>query len=159
MNTSFRAGSWYRDPYRWLVIAFPLAAVVSGLTTAVLAIRSFDGMVVDDYYKQGLEINRVLRRDARARVLNLGAEVRWDSTRGILAITLLGAADPSTLPTTLSVDLVYATRAGRDRHLLAQAIGHHRYVVSTGDLAPGHWYVHLASADWRITNSMHVEQH
>ena len=49
---------WYREFYVWLVIFFPVLAIVAGFYTLKLAIESDDGLVEDDYYKQGIEINR-----------------------------------------------------------------------------------------------------
>ncbi len=51
---------WYREPYVWLLIAIPACAVVAGFVTLALAIATDDGLVVDDYYWQGKQINRVL---------------------------------------------------------------------------------------------------
>ena len=44
----------------------PAVAVVCGAVMLWLAITSYDGLVSDDYYKEGLAINQVLRRDKRA---------------------------------------------------------------------------------------------
>ena len=47
-----------------------------GLITLWLAITSFDGLVADDYYKQGLAINQTLARADAAQELRLVG--RWD---------------------------------------------------------------------------------
>ena len=52
-----KTNRWYREPIMWLVIAFPLTAVIVGFVSLALAIRSDDGMVEDDYYKQGMTIH------------------------------------------------------------------------------------------------------
>ena len=49
---------WYRHPWPWLLISGPAIVVVAGVVTAVIAHRSDDGMVVDDYYKRGLLVNK-----------------------------------------------------------------------------------------------------
>ena len=41
--------------------------IVAGVYTTVLAFTSSDGLVADDYYKQGLAINKTLKREERAR--------------------------------------------------------------------------------------------
>ena len=58
-------------------MAGPATVVVAGLITAWLAFHGEDGLVVDDYYKQGLAINQTLgRRDASAHAGRLGPDRR-----------------------------------------------------------------------------------
>ena len=45
--------------------------IVAGVYTTVLAFTSSDGLVADDYYKQGLAINKTLKREERARALDM----------------------------------------------------------------------------------------
>ena len=66
------ATPWYRQRWPWFLIALPASAVIGSAITAVLAVRTFDGPVAADYYKQGLAINHAgtarwaaLRRDVR----------------------------------------------------------------------------------------------
>jgi hypothetical protein len=146
---------WYRDPFRWLVIAFPLVAVVGGITTAVLAVRSFDGLVVDDYYNRGLAINEDLSRDAHAAALGLGAQVEWNSAERTLQVVLRGSAAEH-YPARLNVSLIYATRAGRDLQLDLPPTGAGHYATTLAGLTPGHWYVHVNGPDWRLTDSLFV---
>ncbi|RPI42555.1 MAG: hypothetical protein EHM59_17550, partial [Betaproteobacteria bacterium] len=49
---------WYREPWPWLLMAAPAAAVLAGAVTLALAIQSYDGLVAEDYYKQGLAVNQ-----------------------------------------------------------------------------------------------------
>ncbi|HRJ64128.1 MAG TPA: FixH family protein, partial [Brevundimonas sp.] len=44
----------------------PGLVVIAGVVTAWIAFSGADGLVADDYYKQGLGINRTIARDARA---------------------------------------------------------------------------------------------
>ena len=66
---------WYRQRWPWFLIALPATAVVGGIITAVLAVRTFDGTVSADYYKQGLAINEEVERAQLARVLGLEARI------------------------------------------------------------------------------------
>jgi hypothetical protein len=58
--TETPAPPWWRHGHLWLVIAGPAAAVVAGIATVVIAVRSPDPMVAEDYYRRGVEINRTL---------------------------------------------------------------------------------------------------
>ena len=53
---------WYKERWTWLLMLMPATAIVAGFITLWLAITSFDGLVADDYYKQGLAINQTLAR-------------------------------------------------------------------------------------------------
>jgi hypothetical protein len=101
---------WYREPWPWLLMAGPAAVIVAGLFTAVLAYRTEDGLVADDYYKQGLAINRVLKRDERTRELNLSAVASFAGDRVRVVLRDAGEA-----PRELRLRLIHPTRGGRDR--------------------------------------------
>jgi uncharacterized protein len=154
-----KAARWFQDPFRWLLIAPPLTAVIAGGVTLWLAIASYDGLVVDDYYKQGLEINQVLARDELATALGVTAQSTWlphtDGT-GVLAVDWQGA--PHMLaPAALDIKLIYATRAGLDRDVRALPVAAGRFEVSLSALPVGKWHVHIASDDWRLTDSIFVD--
>jgi len=91
-------------------MAGPAAVVVAGFFTMALAFRTEDGLVADDYYKQGLAINRVLRRDERARELGLRAVVSFSDAR--VRVVLRGGNEA---PPELRLRFVHPTRGGRDR--------------------------------------------
>src|SRR5574340_668345 len=63
----FRSKPWYREPWPWFLMSLPAVAVAAGLTTAWIAFKTADGLVVGDYYKEGLAINQTLERDDAAR--------------------------------------------------------------------------------------------
>lgn len=39
---------WYREPWPWVAIAIPAAAVIMGVTTLILAISNPDPLTVDE---------------------------------------------------------------------------------------------------------------
>lgn len=104
------AQPWYREPWPWFLAAGPAIVVVAGIFTAGLAVRSFDGMVADDYYKQGLAVNRELAREARARELSIGARIEFEPGHSHVRVALAGDA-----PRTLTLRLVHPTIAAEDR--------------------------------------------
>ena len=57
---------WYRQFWPWALIALPLATVLACTATILIAIHTDDGLVSDDYYKEGLSINRRMREDREA---------------------------------------------------------------------------------------------
>ena len=66
---------WYKEPWPWLLAIMPLTAVIAGGFTVWFAVTSSDGLVVDDYYKQGKAINQTKERDRQAQLLGIRAQL------------------------------------------------------------------------------------
>ena len=101
---------WYREPWPWILMSGPLAVVVAGLVTAWIAVVNDDPLVVDNYYKEGLAINRVLERDHAAAQGGYRAELMLSRDGARVRAHLSGAA-----PERLRLSLVHPTRAELDR--------------------------------------------
>lgn len=137
-------------------MAGPAAVVIAGIVTGWLAIVSNDGLVADDYYKQGLAINQVLAREQLAHSLQLDAQVRV-SAEAIEVALRNKALQP--LPERLRVVLVHATRAGMDRSaLLEGAGGIYRGAVQA--VPPGRWRVVVEdeARTWRLTGAVRLPE-
>ena len=123
---------WYRERWPWLIMAGPLAVLIAGAVTTWIAFASADGLVAEDYYKQGMAINRRLAREEAARQQGISAQVEISSS---IAVTLQGAA-----PEALFVHLAHATRAGHDVRLRLVPSGG-KYVAELPPLPPGRWRI------------------
>jgi uncharacterized protein len=143
---------WYREPWPWILIAGPAAAVVAGLVTLWLAVSSADGLVAEDYYKQGLAINRVIEREDAARRLGLGAQ--FEPAPGRLVVRLSGSLRGAP-PAALFLRLAHATRAGHDMRLRLARAADGRYETALPQLPRGHWRVSIEDpqGSWRIAGS------
>jgi len=108
---------WYRQRWPWLLMLPPLAAVIGGVVTIVLAVRSNDGVVADDYYKRGLAINAELSRSQRAAELELTAEVQaGGEAAGDSVYVRVSSAGQGVPPeAALRIRLVHPGRSGADR--------------------------------------------
>ncbi len=151
MTTGGRGASAAREPYVWLLVLFPALSVVGGVVMLVLAVATFDGLVVDDYYHQGKVINRVLDRDRAAAARALRAQIAF--TDQALEARLDG---DSAMPERLALMLIYATRAGLDREVVMVRTGDGRYRAPLTPLRAGRWHLQLQAADWRLTGSIRV---
>ncbi len=147
------ARPWYREPLVWLLIAIPASAVVAGFVTLALAIATDDGLVADDYYWRGKEINRVLERDRAAAAGGLAADVRLDEGRGLVAVRLTARAAVE-LPAELRFSLLHATRAGLDRQVALARAPDGEYYGLLGSLPAGRWHVQLETDHWRLTGRL-----
>ena len=146
---------WYQEPFVWLLIAFPLAAVIGGFVTLALAIQSDDGLVADDYYHRGKEINRVLARDQAAARHGLAGTVALDAAGQELRVTL-SARDPKDVPAQVELEFLHATRAGMDRTVLLARGADGIYRAGLPALGPGHWHVQVSTPQWRLVGSMQL---
>ena len=149
---------WYREPWPWLLMAAPAAAVAAGAITIALAVQSFDGLVAEDYYKQGLTVNQRLARAQAAQALGITATLALAAgTDGEARAQLSGRVSDGT---TLVLTLSHPTRAGLDQRVTLQPTGNQRYVGGIAMLAPGRWHVIMedAAAGWRIRGELKIPQ-
>jgi uncharacterized protein len=147
--------SWKQEPLVWMLIAIPGSAVIMGIVLITLALQSETGLVVDDYYKQGKEINRVLRRDIKAAQLRLVANLIFDHKTGMVKISLDSKLYQYS-GEAIFLKILNATRAGLDQSIELTPIGNHHFLNHTIPLKNGKWYVQLGTDDWRLTGSILV---
>ena len=140
---------WYREPWPWILMSGPAAVLIAGAATMWIAFASADGLVADDYYKQGLGINRVLAREEAARRLGVSAEVRL--SEGKISVALRGES-----PEALFAQLAHATRAGHDMRLRLTRSASGAYEAELPPLAPGHWRLTIDDAlgRWRLAKEL-----
>lgn len=144
---------WYQEPYVWMMILIPASAVVMGVIMITLAVKSNDGLVADDYYKRGKEINRVLTRDITAAKLGLAAVSDFDHDNGKVTVLFTKNANKKR-PDVLRLRLLHATRAGFDQDLTLQLLPDGRYYALFNTMAPGRWHLQLESKDWRLIGEL-----
>jgi uncharacterized protein len=136
---------WYREPWPWILMVAPATAVVAGAVTIWIAVASADGLVAEDYYKQGLGINKVLAREEAARSLGISAEIAL--APGALRVRLSGQA-----PEALIAHMAHATRAGHDLRLRLVPAADGAYEAALPALPAGRWRIAIEDpqASWRI---------
>ncbi|MBU1191106.1 MAG: FixH family protein [Gammaproteobacteria bacterium] len=152
---SIQPTPWYRQFWPWFIIALPFTAVVASFATLIIATQNPDGLVADNYYKEGLGINQALARDQQAAALGLSGLVRLDNNTQKLILTLT-ATGPVTQYTDLQLRMVHPTRQHLDRTLSLTHEGDDRWSTPLVPLSSGHWHLQLESAqgDWRMTGRL-----
>lgn len=142
------SAAWYREPWPWIIIAGPLTVVIACMATAVIAVRSDDGMVAGDYYKRGLLVNQSLPKGgvvtphyAATLALGPGGEVKvhpeaGDAQGDFLRVTLSHPA--SGARETLSL------RRNEDGD----------FVGTLADPRTGRWIVAVESTDWPLPTTL-----
>lgn len=136
---------WYREPWPWLLMSGPAAVVVAGAITTWIAFSTADGLVAEDYYKQGLAINKVLKREETAGRLGIAANIVLQPGR--LDVRLGGAQ-----PDVVFAQLAHATRAGHDLRLRLERSPSGLYHADLPPLPLGRWRIALEdpARTWRV---------
>ncbi|MDM8545485.1 FixH family protein [Candidatus Venteria ishoeyi] len=147
---------WYREPYVWMIIFFPFLAVLAGSITIWIAIKSDDGLVVDDYYKRGLELNRSFARDKAASQYGIGGVLHL-SPNTLKARLYLRSDASYALPEKLNLSFTHHTRTGFDQSIELTQTDKGIYDAAlerdTQEIA-GEWTVQLETDDWRLVGHM-----
>lgn len=141
---------WYKQRWPWFLIAGPAIVVVAGVVTAWIAVESNDGLVTDDYYKEGMAINQRLQRDHRASSLGLHADVMRSGLN--VRLMLSAAAGQVELPAAIVLHLTHPTRAGQDQavEMISEGAGFYDGKL-TADIT-GRWLVMIEdpAGQWRL---------
>ncbi len=160
---------WHKFPLVWMMFAIPFSAVIMGVVMMWLAIDTEDGLVTDDYYKLGLEINRVIDRDKRAAELGLSAVVDFDNNTKIIRLKFdKGLLE--TYPKVLPLQLQHATRENSDITVrLDHGIGDQYIGHVSKSISEGIWYFEISDegegevsdkgesdTGWKLTARNHV---
>ncbi|UXY13977.1 FixH family protein [Chitiniphilus purpureus] len=149
MPASPPAPPWYKSPWPWFLMSIPALAVVGGIVMLYLAITSNDGLVSDDYYKEGQAINEQLDRDRGAARLGLHAQVLLADNGKDLRVVLDRPTSAA-----LRLKVVHPTRAGLDQTVALKRETERLYTATLAvPLTQPRWRVELADAagTWRLT--------
>jgi hypothetical protein len=145
---------WYRQFWPWFLMALPGSVVIAGFTTLYIANIHSDDLVADDYYKNGLAINRVLEKNAQAQALGIEAELHFFTVAKTwnVEVQITGIEAGSELNLSLSHPLE------ADQDFDVQLIQSEADVYTASLPAPvaahWHWIIESSgSAPWRLDGS------
>ncbi len=148
---------WYKYPFVWFALSIPAAAVIAGIGMIYLAVTTDDGLVADDYYKQGMAINKNLDREHKAAELGVSASVEYDRELGQFLLKL-ERGTMMDYPASLLFSFEHATRAGTDQQLeLFHAQGDQYVGYIKQPIANGIWHVKVLTDDWRVGARIRLE--
>jgi len=140
---------WYKEPWFWFVIFFPMLAVTAGISTFVIFQNNQPDMVSEDYYKDGKKINQDLTKYHEALARNITFNLKFED--GVAVFT--PASGDMTANQALQVSFFHVTLAKHDISVLATASGDGSYRVQVpAEMLQGKWRVRAESFDgkWRI---------
>lgn len=139
---------WYQQFWPWFIIALPASSVIAGIITLIIAINHADSIVVDNYYQNGLAINRNLEKRDRAKKLGLSAHLSIN--KNDLAMRLKGSEEQP-----LVLDFRHATQAEKDFFLPLKRRPNGSYFSVLPDEIKGKWLITLKpiDADWELVGT------
>lgn len=85
-STSGSTGPWWKFGHVWLVLAGPAIVVVASFVTFYLAVTRPDPVVTEDYYRKGIDINKVQGKDANAASLAPALQARNHAATGVVPV-------------------------------------------------------------------------
>jgi hypothetical protein len=132
-------------------MAGPAIVIVAGFITAWLAIKSYDGLVEDNYYKVGLAVNQQLQQKHLAAQLGLKADLTYVEGHRDVQLVLAGL-QPAALPDDIRLKLVHPTRKGEDQIVILHRAGNQFSGKFQDSPSVGRWKVILEDpvAGWRM---------
>jgi hypothetical protein len=136
---------WYRHRWPWLLMLGPGIVLVAGVITTWIAFATSDGLVAEDWYKQGRAINRRLEKEDAARARGISIEIFLE--RETFRVKLQGES-----PEALFAHFAHATRAGYDQRIRLARAGGGWYEGERPVLPPGRWSVVIEDprGTWRV---------
>lgn len=156
MNTPKRTR--FRDAgiLAWMVVILPLASVVAGIATLVIALRAGSSDAVIDPVQRTAQIQeRDLEADRRTASFGLGAQLTREDTG--ISVRVTGALPPATA---LTLTLAHPLAGSQDQHIPLARTGDRQYQSTTAIDNAHDWNVQLAPADgsWRLVGRLVKDQ-
>jgi hypothetical protein len=142
---------WYRQLWPWFLISLPASVVVAGLTTAYIANKHADDLVADEYYKDGLAINRQLEKKQRALDQGISAQLYFNGDT-ITVKTTEGVQEP-----TLRLLMSHPLEADRDFTVILAKVKPGLYRgIHEDEVAPRwHWILEAPQPNgWRLDGAV-----
>lgn len=147
-------GPWYRQRWPWILISMPATSVVLGMVLLYFAVTTADGLVVDDYYRQGRAIDQTMARSVHAAELGLAADLEFRTDH---VTVRLRADEGVVLPAAVLVTIAHPTRSGRDQSIVL--VGDNgEFSGALSPLTTGRWLVQLEdeARTWRLRSAIYL---
>ena len=134
---------WYKQFWPWFIIALPATTVVAGITTLIISIYTADELVRDNYYKDGLAINKQLTQDREAQRLKTRATIHFGENQQDVLLDLQGQfVQP---PEILHLQLAHPTTSKRDLQITLRLAADEYYHGQFEQVVQGRWYISLSN--------------
>lgn len=122
-----------------------------------VAFENADTLVNDNYYREGMAINRVLEQDHKARELGLSAELVIDQQTGEILVKVTGQL---TANGPLTLLLLHPTDEKRDQQLELGTVSSGYYRADLEARLNNRYYLRIMPLDqsWRLNGEIDFSQ-
>ncbi len=148
---------WYKQFWPWFIISLPGSVVIASIITINIAINTNDGLVSDDYYKEGRAIHKTAYTAAKARALGIEGELEYEAETGAIRVRLQQPV-PGETRAALALDIIHPTMPNRDQSVSLTPVGNVEYVGRVEPMGPAPWKIELRPEDksWRISGRLNL---
>lgn len=155
---------WYKQFWPWFLIILPGTVVIASIITVVIAFKSADTLVADNYYKEGMAINKTVSDLNAAKTINLHGTLNFTGNSLNLSITGNHSVEDQQLLILFSHPLDNL----QDQAVHLQKTANGEYTGKLPTLSAGKWYIAVQSLEsatpWRINltgflPAAHIEIH
>lgn len=114
---------FHKEPVAWLLLVFPVAAIIWGFVMLSLALNGSDTLVSDSYYKDGVSYTENKAIDDKAKTLQLAASIVFNGDEVHVSLTGQLAEEPDTL----QLKLIHPTIEDQDLDVFLQRLSAGQY--------------------------------
>lgn len=148
---------WYRQFWPWLLISIPGITVIAGIATIWLASSEPVALVRDDYYKEGMAVNRVLAKARAAQERGLSVQLEFDAAgQGVIA-KMSGDFSGSEV----QLDFIHPLEIDRDQSVTLHKQENGDFVGPL-PVKPDRWYLQLEGSGqgspWRLKGEIDLRR-
>jgi uncharacterized protein len=168
IQTTENSLPWYRQFWFWFVFGPLIFIIVLCVFTVSTAFHYADDVVTDNYYKDGVMINKVLQQDQRAAVLGLKAVVKFDQLTGEILVSFNKARDEAgdgvkNLPKQLLLFMDNPVKKDKDQQFVLQEVSAGLYRADLSNMPQFSWYLTLVpesdeakrkKAEWSLSGEI-----
>jgi hypothetical protein len=143
MNTEV-AKPWHKEFWFWFIFGLPATVVVASLITVYIAFKNADSLVKDDYYSEGLAINRELGRQKVANELGINVQLNIDLVSGeVIAVISSNEAIVDGGEQNLNIEFIHPTNMKRDFSLPLASVSEQKFYAQLESKIQGKWYLQI----------------
>ncbi len=140
---------WFKQGWPWVLIAIPFLTIVACSITIYIAFNTDDSLVKDNYYKEGLAINRSIERVEKAQTLAIVAKLEINKETNLVYLNL---QSNESMPNIILLQFYHPTLKIMDQSFQLEPLSEGEYVAEITNLQSVFWHVNIEdeSQTWLI---------
>ena len=142
---------WFKHFWPWFLILLPASVVVAATATLIIANRGADDLVAQEYYKDGLAINRRLEKEQRAITLGISASPTFAENTATVTIQAPHS------PASLQLEMSHPMEADRDFAVTLNKIADNTYSGNLPYPVENNWHWKIEPPDpesWQLNGTV-----